>query len=164
MEKKKYRNSGNKKMNYKIYPLKIKHYDDVMALWKNTENIDFSETDEKIYFKYFLKRNPGLSSIAIYNRKIIGAVLCSHDGRRGYLHHLAVKKEYRRHKIGKTLVEKCLKKLAKEKIIKCNIYILEKNEPGSHFWQQQGFQLLEHFGWMQKQISHSIPVNKKYGL
>jgi ribosomal protein S18 acetylase RimI-like enzyme len=35
---------------------------------------------------------------------ILGAVLCGNDGRRGYLHHLAVAAEWRRRGIGKALV------------------------------------------------------------
>jgi ribosomal protein S18 acetylase RimI-like enzyme len=35
-----------------------------------------------------------LSRIATDERKVIGAALCGHDGRRGYIYHLAVDPAY----------------------------------------------------------------------
>lgn len=93
-----------------------------------------------------------MSCVAILKDEIIGAVLCSHDGRRGYLHNLAVKKQYRKKGIGSKQVDYCLKKLLKDKVIKCNIFIIEKNELGIIFWKKRGFNLFDHYGWLQKQL------------
>src|SRR5580692_3692620 len=99
-------------MNCTIEPMTIADFDDVTALWQKTEGVGLNESDTREAIAIFLERNPGLSLIARDGRrKIIGAVLCGHDGRRGYLHHLAVASEHRRQGIGKTLVEACLSKL-----------------------------------------------------
>jgi ribosomal protein S18 acetylase RimI-like enzyme len=66
--------------------------------------------------------------------RIIAAVLCGHDGRRGYLHHLAVLPEFRHRGLGRQLVEACLRALATQGILKCNIFLFADNEPGEKFW------------------------------
>ena len=71
--------------------------------------------------------------------RIIGAVLCGHDGRRGYLHHLAVATEHRRKGLGKSLVDRCLDKLRSLGIQKCNIFVYADNDDGKVFWQSSGW-------------------------
>ena len=130
-------------------PFTIENYESVIELWEETEGIVLSDTDEIKPMKLFLARNPGLSLLAYHQNMLIGAILCSHDGRRGYLHHLAVKIEFRNQKVGSYLVKKCLEKLSEEGIKKCNIFILDENDKGMKFWEKNGFKLLPHYGWMQ---------------
>jgi ribosomal protein S18 acetylase RimI-like enzyme len=139
-------------MNYEIRSMTIDDYDSVLELWRNTEGIWLSDTDEREPMQRFFDRNPGLSVIARADNELLGTILCSHDGRRGYLHHLAVAEAYRRLGIGSALVHRSLSLLAKEKIMKCKIFIIEENEAGIAFWAGNGFNLLEHFGWMQRVI------------
>jgi N-acetylglutamate synthase len=70
---------------------------------------------------------------------IIGAVLSGHDGRRGYLHHLAVAPDCRRQGIGRALVDACLDGLAALGIQKCNIFLLADNDLGKAFWKHNGW-------------------------
>jgi ribosomal protein S18 acetylase RimI-like enzyme len=140
-------------MNYTIRSMVMDDYDSAVTLWQNTEGVVLTDTDEREPMRRFLDRNPGLSSVALDDNKLIGMILCSHDGRRGYLHHLAVDKRYRRLGIGSALVQRSLFLLAKEGIVKCNIFIIEENEAGIAFWEHNGFRLLEHFGWMQRVLS-----------
>jgi ribosomal protein S18 acetylase RimI-like enzyme len=139
-------------LRYTVRSMTIEDYNEAVQLWRNTEWISLSDTDAREPMKLFLGRNPGLSLVVRDGDKLIGTILCSHDGRRGYLHHLAVDKRYRRQGIGSDLVQRCLTALAKEGIIKCNIYFLEENQAGMAFWERNGFELLSHFGWMQKAI------------
>jgi N-acetylglutamate synthase len=70
-------------------------YSEVVRLWRRTEGVGLNESDTRPAITAFLRRNPGLSFVALKHGKIIGAVLSGHDGRRGYLHHLAVAKRWR---------------------------------------------------------------------
>lgn len=130
----------------------IEDHKEALHLWEATEWISLSETDAREPMKVFLSRNPGLSLVARDGEKLIGTILCSHDGRRGFLIHLAVDEGYRRQGIGTALVERCLTALAEEGIVKCNVFFLEENEVGIDFWARNGFEMLPHFGWMQKGI------------
>ena len=72
-------------------------------------------------------------------KKLVAAVLCGHDGRRGYLHHLAVHKDYRNAGIATALLEKAVGKLREKGIRKCHTFCFCDNEQGLSFWQKKGF-------------------------
>ncbi|MCC7429571.1 GNAT family N-acetyltransferase [bacterium] len=131
-------------MTVKISEMKIKHYNEVFALWEKTEGVGLSEADSKENIEKYLQRNPKNSFIASENEKIIGAVLCGNDGRRGYLHHLAVLETCRKQGIGKLLVEKCFEKLSQEGIERCHIFVIDKNEEGKKFWEKLGWSSRKH--------------------
>src|SRR5687768_16369590 len=82
--------------------------DEVLSFWQNVPGVGLSDADTPEGMLANLRRNPGLSLVVRHEGRIVGAVLCGHDGRRGYLHHLAVAAEYRGQGIGKALVERCL--------------------------------------------------------
>jgi putative acetyltransferase len=114
-------------------------YDEVIALWQATNGLGLNEADSRENIHAYLARNPGLSLVARCDGKVIGAVLCGHDGRRGYLHHLAVAAPYRRNGIGARLVASCLTSLAAIGIQKCNLFLFADNEPGERFWKASGW-------------------------
>jgi ribosomal protein S18 acetylase RimI-like enzyme len=136
-----------------IRAMTIADHSAVLALWSKIEGIVLTDTDEREPIRRFLDRNPGLSLVAEMDKALVGAILCSHDGHRGYLHHLAVAPDFRRQGLGSALVQKCLTLLQREGIVKCNIFILEDNERGIAFWERNGFKMLPHFGWMQCVLS-----------
>jgi len=127
-------------MDCSIEPMANADFDQVIALWKTSEGVGLNESDTREAIALYLERNPGLSLVARDEpRKIIGAVLCGHDGRRGYLHHLAVAAEHRRQGIGQTLVAACLSKLGELGIQKCNIFLYADNAEGRVFWERHGW-------------------------
>ena len=129
--------------------MEAEDYDPVIALWSKTEGIVLTDTDEKKPVEAFLDRNPGLSLVAYCGDRIVGAVLCSQDGRRGYMHHLAVREGFRRHGIGSAMVQECLVRLRQVGITKCNIFTEPENREAIAFWQHNGFDMLPRFDWMQ---------------
>jgi ribosomal protein S18 acetylase RimI-like enzyme len=113
---------------------------DVLALWRRTEGIGLNESESAPEVAKFLSRNPELSHVALSaDGAVLGAVLCGHDGRRGYLHHLAVDVMHRRRGIARALVEHCLSRLHALGIRKCNIFLFRDNGRGSEFWQHNGW-------------------------
>ena len=136
-------------MEYTLRLMTIEDCDPVVELWRNTDGIELSDTDEMEPMHRFLGRNPGLSLVAHCGSELAGAILCSHDGRRGYLHHLAARERFRRQGIGSALVRESLLRLSRQGIRRCNIFILPENRGGAAFWQRNGFRQLPHFDWMQ---------------
>lgn len=114
-------------------------YDEVLALWQKCEGVGLTSSDSREAVHAFLPRNPGLCLVARHDGRIIGAVLCGHDGRRGYLYHLAVASEYRKKGIGKAIVENCLSRLASFGIHKATIFVYGDNDSGQQFWRQIGW-------------------------
>jgi putative acetyltransferase len=122
--------------------MKLDRYPELIDFWKNTEGFWISDDDSCENLKIFLKRNPRLNFIAVSENKIVGTLKCSHDGRRGYLHHLAVKKEFRKVGIAKKLISKCLDNLQEAGISKdkVRVFVLDSNKSALAFWQHAGFE------------------------
>lgn len=139
-------------MNIEILPFTMDSYPEVMALWQASEGIGLSSADSEERIAFYLDRNPGMSFIAKSAGKVVGAVLCGHDGRRGYLHHLAVDQAFRQHGIGQTLVEKCLQALQALGIQKCHLFLIETNLEGRKFWKKVGWTLRRDIAVMSKNI------------
>ena len=137
-------------MNLIIRALTIADYEAVRRLWQDTEGVGLNESDSRENIALFLARNPGLSRVAVDGTKIVGAVLCGHDGRRGYLHHLAVARTHRKLGLGRQLVEFCLADLARQGISKCNIFLFAENVAGEAFWKHNGWNKRADLQVMQK--------------
>jgi N-acetylglutamate synthase len=127
-------------VSYRISEITMEDYPEVMALWRATEGIGLSAADEPERIRAYLARNPGLSFVARAEDQVVGAVLCGHDGRRGLLHHLAVRADCRKQGIGKALMERCLAGLSAQGIDKCHLFVFKDNQAGIEFWKSQGWQ------------------------
>ena len=79
-------------------------YDEVFRLWESAEGVGLTDADSREGVEKYLDRNPGLGLVACQEGQIIGTILGGHDGRRGYLHHMAVAPQHRRRGIGSALV------------------------------------------------------------
>ncbi len=122
-------------------PLLESDFAAAMDLWQSVEGVRATETSEE--FAHYLKRNPGLSIAARANGQLIGAVLCGHDGRRGYLYHLAVAAAYARQGIGAEIVSRALAGLRQAGIARCTIFVIRGNEQGRLFWLKSGWRIRE---------------------
>lgn len=140
-------------MTFALRPMNITDYDRVLALWSDTEHMKLNECDTREGISLYLNRNPGLCFVAEQDGALVGAVLCGHDGRRGYLRHLAVAKEYRSRGIARGLVQSSLLGLAAHGIGKCNLYVEDENIPGLAFWARMGWETLDYtFRVMQRPV------------
>ncbi len=122
-----------------ISPMTTVDLEDVLGLWGATEGVGLNESDLPDRLRSFLERNPGLSLVARDRSRLVGAVLCGHDGRRGCMYHLAVAREYRRRGLGRQIVERCLARLGSLGILKCNVFLYTDNAPGLQFWSRCGW-------------------------
>jgi N-acetylglutamate synthase len=114
-------------------------HEQMIKLWKDIKGIGLSNADSKANINQFLKRNQGLSFVCVDNKEIVGTILCGHDGRRGYLYHLAVAEEFRHQGIGNKLVTQALDKLHSENIDKCHLFLYNDNEPAMLFYRKTGW-------------------------
>ena len=123
-----------------IRPFATSDIERALKLWSGIEGLGLTESDSEEAIESFLRRNPGFSAIAITAAsEVIGAVLCGHNGRAGFLYHLAVAESHRRCGIGTRLVGFCFARLAEAKIPRCNAFVYTTNNFGSQFWLQSGW-------------------------
>ncbi len=126
-------------MEITIKDFNMDDFQEVLTLWRHSEGIGLSSADSPERIAAYLERNPGSSFTAWDGQRLVGAVLCGHDGRRGYLHHLAVDNEYRRLGIGRRLSDACMAALAAQGIDKAHIFVFGANQDGITFWQKAGW-------------------------
>ena len=118
----------------------IEDYEGVYALWKKIKGFGIRSIDDsKEGVARFLKRNPTTSVVAEKDGRIVGSILCGHDGRRGCLYHVCVDEDYSRHGIGKRMVVFAMKALKEEKINKVSLIAFTENDIGNAFWNTIGW-------------------------
>jgi len=132
-------------MDYSLREMTINDFGAILALWNSTVGIHLDDADTEEVLGRYLRRNPGLCLVAERDGEIVAAIKCGQDGRRGYLHHLAVKEEWRRQGVGRALVNAVLRALNDQGIEKCNTFVLDENLEGRAFWEHDGWQVLEYY-------------------
>lgn len=115
-------------------------YEGVKALWLTIKGFAIRTIDDsKEGVEAFIRRNPTTSIVAEVNGKIVGSILCGHDGRRGCLYHVCVHEAHRMKGIGKAMVSKAMSALKDENITKVSLIAFTKNDVGNAFWKQIGW-------------------------
>lgn len=140
-------------MAVEIREMTIADYAEVYALWSQSEGIGLSDADSKEGIKRFLERNPHLSFVAVDAGKIVAAALCGHDGRRGYIHHLATVKSHRRQGLGRSLVGRCMYALMRIGIGKCHLFVFGDNQEAIKFWEKVGYSQRVELQMMSQQLA-----------
>ena len=125
-----------------IREMTIADHPAVIDLLRRTTGVRLRQVDSCAAVQRYLERNPGLSFVAQESGRVVGCIMSGHDGRRGYLEHLAVLLSFRRRGIGKDLVACCIERLAKLGIFKSHIDVLVDNDSAAAFW--------EHLGWVKR--------------
>ncbi len=129
-------------MEIKIRPMTIEDYDEVYALWMTIKGFGIRSIDDsREGTERFLKRNPTTSIVAEADGKLVGAILCGHDGRIGCFYHVCVNEAYRNRGIGKQMATAAMRALQSEQINKVNLIAFKKNELGNQFWQEEGWKM-----------------------
>lgn len=123
-----------------IRKMKIEDYDNVYKLWSSTSGMGMRSLDDSYEgILKFLLRNPETNFVVEDKGIIIGVILSGHDGRRGYIYHMAVDEPYRNKGIGRLLLSSALDSLRSEGINKVALVVFDSNEIGNRFWERVGF-------------------------
>ncbi|MGN1021834.1 MAG: GNAT family N-acetyltransferase [Aristaeellaceae bacterium] len=117
-----------------------------LLLWQGVDGVHLHSNGEESCeaLRRYLQRNPGLSHVALCGTAMVGAVLCGHDGRRGYLQHLAVHPDFRRRGIARQLLGRVEQGLSRAGIRKEALFVLCGNTSAQAFY--------EHMGWQEETV------------
>ena len=67
-----------------IRTMEVQDYEAVYELWLQIHGFGMRSIDDsKEGVLRFLKRNPNTSVVALDKERVVGSILCGHDGRRG---------------------------------------------------------------------------------
>jgi len=127
-------------MKATIRAMKIEDYDGVYVLWNHIKGFGIRSIDDsREGIERFLKRNPTTSVVAEEDGKVIGGILCGHDGRLGCMYHVCVDPSHRRQGIGKAMVVYAMEALKAEHINKVTLIAFTQNDIGNAFWNTIGW-------------------------
>ena len=130
-------------MEVTVRPMLISDYDEVYRLWMGIKGFGIRSIDDsREGTERFIRRNPTTSIVAELEGKIVGSILCGHDGRTGCFYHVCVDEAYRNQGIGKKMAYAAMRALQAENINKVNLIAYKKNLIGNFFWQS--------FGWKRR--------------
>lgn len=128
-----------------IRSMTVTDYDQLRALWLSTPGMGLNNIDDsREGFERYLLRNPNTCFVSEHESfRLSGAIMCGHDGRRGYIYHTCVRADMQGKGIGRALVEAALDALKAEGIHKVALVAFRRNEQGNAFWEKLGFTVRE---------------------
>lgn len=143
-----------------IRVMNTEDYDRVYALWMSCKNMGFNNLDDSRQgIEKYLKRNPSTCFVAEQDDSIVGVILAGHDGRRGFIHHMAVAEHFRRQGIAADLLDQALAALKEEGINKAALLVFNRNEAGNAFWERQGFTARDDVTYRNKTLTEMIRID-----
>ena len=145
-------------ITYRI--MTIEDYEKVYDLWMSCKNMGFNNIDDsREGIDKYLKRNPSTCFVAVKNDEVIGVILSGHDGRRGFIHHMAVSEEYRHRGIASSLLENALSALKAEGINKVALLVFNYNKAGNSFWESRGFTVRNDVTYRNKALTEMVRID-----
>jgi len=124
----------------KIEKFSLKYYHEVVELWKKA-GIDVGSSDTKDQIEGVLDRNPDLFLIGKEDGKIVVVVIGAFDGRRGYIHHLAVDPDYQKRGYGKIIMNELIERFRIKKVHKIHLFIEKTNREVVDFYSNLGWKV-----------------------
>ena len=145
---------------FEIRVMTIDDYEKVYALWMSCKNMGFNNLDDsREGIAKYLRRNPSTCYVAEQGENIVGVILSGHDGRRGFIYHLAVAEDCRRQGIATELLECAVSSLAAEGINKVALLVFNRNEAGNAFWEKNGFTSREDLVYRNKALVEMVRID-----
>lgn len=143
-----------------IRPMTIDDYDRIYALWMSCKNMGFNDKDDsREGIARYLKRNLTTCFVAERDGALAGVILSGHDGRRGFIHHMAVAEAFRHRGVATALVNRALDALKDEDIHKVALVAFKRNAPGNAFWEKMGFAVREDLNYRNRALSELTRID-----
>jgi ribosomal protein S18 acetylase RimI-like enzyme len=120
----------------KVRTLQDADVDPALSLWQRTEHLGSVERDEVASVR---AHDPELVLVAEQHGRLLGVVLGTYDGRRGWIQRLAVDPQTRRAGIARALVEELERRLVDRGCRQANLLVFADNEGGRAFWENVGY-------------------------
>lgn len=128
-------------------------YEAVYALWKSlVPAISLRPSDRREEIEKKLSRDPELFLVAEEDGRVVGVIMGAWDGRRGWLHHLAVAPDYQDRGIGTTLLAQIEERLRAKGCLKVNLLVHRDNEGARRLYKRLGYEEMAPFVAMGKEL------------
>lgn len=147
-------------MKIHIREMTPEDYPEVYHLWTSIQGFGIRELDDsREGIERFIKRNPATSVVAVQNGRIVGTILCGHDGRHGCFYHVCVADDYRKHGVGERMASAAMTALKKDGINKVNLVAFKNNSGGNAFWQNIGWKVRDDINYYEFNLNEENSTN-----
>lgn len=125
---------------------------EVLSLWKKAgldiENEEMELSDLEI----MIKINSASCLVLVKYKKIIGSILGTFNGRRGWIYHLAIHPAFQKKGYGSLLLMKAEKELKKKGAHRINLGVTDTNLKVLPFYEKFGYEVMNDALWLGKNI------------
>lgn len=116
-------------------------YPAVYALWEHAgPGLVLRPSDQSEEVEKKLARDADLFLVAEEDGQVVGVIMGAWDGRRGWLHHLAVAEECRNRGIGTALLLEVEARLKAKGCLKVNLLIRRNNADAKRLYERLGYE------------------------
>lgn len=131
----------------------MQDYAAVYTLWVNAgPGVSLRPSDQPAEIEKKLARDPDLFLVAEEDGRVVGVLMGAWDGRRGWLHHLAVEETWRNRGIGTALLEEVERRLKAKGCLKVNLLIYDTNVDARRLYERLGYQEMSAIMAMGKEL------------
>jgi ribosomal protein S18 acetylase RimI-like enzyme len=136
-----------------IRPFTMQDYEAVFGLWATAgTGVTLRPSDQPGEVQKKLTRDPDLFLVAEEDGRVVGVIIGAWDGRRGWLHHLAVHPAYRRQGIATQLVHEVEQRLKAKGCLKVNLLLFRDNEAARLLYERLGYTVMSPLVAMGKEL------------
>ena len=140
-------------MKIRIRGLRIGDYDDIIALWKRGGMAyEPRGRESRAAISRQLKLNPGLYLGAFDGRRLVGVVLGTIDGRRGWLNRACIDPAHRRKGIARMLIVEMERRFLKKGIRLFAALVEEENKPSLALCESMSYVRRDDIVYMRKEV------------
>jgi ribosomal protein S18 acetylase RimI-like enzyme len=123
-----------------IRPFEMADYDTVFALWQaSAPGIEIRPSDSRAEVEKRCRRDRDLFLVAERGGRLIGVVMGGWDGRRGWIHHLAVSADMQRQGVASALVGQLEERLRARGCLKVNLLVRRENNAALGLYERLGY-------------------------
>jgi ribosomal protein S18 acetylase RimI-like enzyme len=132
-------------------------YGQVLALWREAgAGVELRPSDSPAGLALKLSRDADLFLVAEaagpLGPEVVGVIIGAWDGRRGWLHHLAVRQDWRGRGIGRALVARVEAGLQARGCLKINLLVRKANEQAIKLYRALGYSDMNEICAMGKEL------------
>lgn len=143
--------------NFQIHGLTMKDYDQMVQLWE-TCGLPFRPRgrDSRRAIKAQMRADPDFFLGAFEDSHLIGTVIISCEGRKGWINRLAVDPEHRRKGIARALIVEAERVLRERGIRVYCVLIKDSNESSRNLFKKAGYKELKDIRYFSKRDSEEV--------
>jgi len=123
-----------------VRPFVMDDYPVVLTLWRDAgPGLTLRPSDEPEEVAKKLERDPDLFLIAEEEDQVVGVIMGAWDGRRGWIHHLAVLANNRKQGIGSALLNEVESRLKAKGCLKVNLMVRKEDTAAQGLYRRLGY-------------------------